>query len=209
MKSYVLLGIGLAGFFLLGFWIFPETSISVFDNPGAVEGIPKILLAAISILLLVSDVLLPVPASVVMLANGVLFGFLPGASISLCGAMGASLLGFTLGRVGTRFVEPRISAFERARFDALLGRWGILAIAITRPVPIVAETVSILAGTSSMRLRGYSFASLLGTMPTAVLYAYAGSGIWREVSAIGQMGALAAVVLFAVGAHLVRQWLHR
>lgn len=206
VKRHLLIAAVLAGIFLTGFWLLPVISIPAFENPAmAAESAPGILLATISIAILVSDVVLPVPSSVVMLANGVFFGFLWGSGVSLLGAMGASLLGFRFGRVGAHFTERRIPASERARFDALLRQWGILLIAVTRPVPIVAETVSILAGTSSMRFPEYAFASLLGALPTAVLYAAAGSGFRPAVGGVGQIVALIGVALLAFGGHAAQK----
>lgn len=181
-------------------------SIPLLEDPMATaERLPRVLLAAFSVGLLVSDVLLPVPASIVMLANGVAFGFLPGTAVSVLGAMGASLLGFGLGRLGAKFAARKIPLSERMGFDALLQRWGVLAIVITRPVPIVAETVSMLAGTSSMRWSAYTFASLLGTLPTSVVYAYAGSGFRTNASSGQQIVVFAGVCLLGLSGELLRR----
>lgn len=211
MKRYGLVAASLAVVFLLSFWLFSAMSIPLLEDPMATaERLPRVLLAAFSVGLLVSDVLLPVPSSIVMLANGVAFGFLPGTAISVLGGMGASLFGFGLGRLGARFAQRKIPLSERLRFDALLQRWGVLAIVVTRPVPIVAETVSMLAGTSSMRWSAYTFASLLGTLPTSAVYAFAGSGFRANASAGQQVVAFVGVCLLGLGGELLRRRLsHR
>jgi uncharacterized membrane protein YdjX (TVP38/TMEM64 family) len=50
--------------------------------------------------LLVVDVVLPVPSSLVMIAHGALFGFLLGTLLSVIGSVGAALVGFAIGRPG-------------------------------------------------------------------------------------------------------------
>jgi uncharacterized membrane protein YdjX (TVP38/TMEM64 family) len=59
--------------------------------------------------------------------------------------------------------------------DALLARWGWLAIMVTRPIPLLAETTALMAGASSMAWRHMVLAALGGVLPTALLYAMAGA----------------------------------
>jgi uncharacterized membrane protein YdjX (TVP38/TMEM64 family) len=46
---------------------------------------------------------------------------------------------------------------------------------VTRPVPILAETLAILAGTSPMRWRRMIAATFAGSLPAALIYALAGA----------------------------------
>jgi uncharacterized membrane protein YdjX (TVP38/TMEM64 family) len=52
--------------------------------------------AAIGAGLLIADVFLPVPASLVMVAHGALFGIVGGTLVSLIGSMGGAVLGFAV-----------------------------------------------------------------------------------------------------------------
>jgi uncharacterized membrane protein YdjX (TVP38/TMEM64 family) len=126
--------------------------------------------------LLTADVVLPVPASIVMVANGALFGLVPGAALSLLGGVSATLVGFALGRRGRGVVERVTTPAARARADRLLTRWGPWAVVSTRAVPVLAETVSVLAGTSPMRWSVAICAGAAGTAVPALLYAAAGAG---------------------------------
>jgi hypothetical protein len=47
-------------------------------------------------------------------------------------------------------LERLVTAEERARANRLLERWGTLAIVVTRPIPLLAETVAIMAGASPL-----------------------------------------------------------
>ena len=124
---------------------------------------------------LIADVLLPLPSSLIMIALGALFGVALGSLLSLIGCVGAALLGFAIGRRGGPLLGRFVSAEASGRADRILRRWGILAVIVTRPVPILAETVVIIAGTSSMSWGTLTLAALAGSLPGALLYALAGA----------------------------------
>jgi uncharacterized membrane protein YdjX (TVP38/TMEM64 family) len=50
-----------------------------------------------------------------------------------------------------------------------------LAVVITRPVPLLAETTAILAGASPLGWWRVSLATLVGSLPPALLYAATGA----------------------------------
>ncbi|MCP5110863.1 MAG: VTT domain-containing protein, partial [bacterium] len=120
-----------------------------------------------------------VPASLVMVANGALFGIASGALLSLAGSLTAAVLGFALGRWGRASLHRFVSPEEGQQADALVRRWGGLAVLVTRPVPIAAESVAILAGVSPMGWRRFLLAALAGNLPPSALYAIAGSTATR------------------------------
>ena len=144
--------------------------------------------ALLGVGLLTADVFLPVPSSVVMVAHGALFGFLPGAALSLLGGVSATLVGFALGRRGRGIVERVTTPTQRARADRLLTRWGPWAVVSTRAVPVLAETVAVLAGTSPMRWSVLLCAGAVGTAVPALLYAAAGAGASTAVSMLLALG---------------------
>jgi uncharacterized membrane protein YdjX (TVP38/TMEM64 family) len=154
------------------------------------------LAALVGIGLLVVDVLLPVPASLVMIAHGALFGVAAGTGLSLLGSTGAAMLGFALGQRGGGLLDRVVPASERRRADAMLARWGTLAIIATRPVPLLAEATVIMAGASSLPWRRVLVAAVAGSLPAALLYALTGA-----VAASFTNGALVfGVVLLVAGA---------
>lgn len=132
------------------------------------------LAAAAGVGLLAADVLIPVPASLVMIALGKLFGLAGGTLLSVAGGLSATFLGYWIGlrtpAVLPVFFREKDLAGARRFFD----RWGFWAIGISRPVPLLAETLSVAAGMAGVgrgRMLGFS---LLGLLPPAVLYAAAG-----------------------------------
>jgi len=131
--------------------------------------------AIIGISLLIADVLLPTPSSLIMIANGAFFGIAIGTALSLIGCLGAALFGFWLGRCGKALLARFVPLEEQRRADKLLADWGWLAIIITRPFPILAETTVIMAGASTMTWQIMLLASLAGSLPIALLYAVTGA----------------------------------
>jgi membrane protein DedA with SNARE-associated domain len=74
-------------------------------------------------------------------------------------------------------MERLVSPAERERADGLLKRWGALAIIVTRPVPLLAETVAIMAGTSSLGWGRVTLAAVAGSLPPSLLYAVTGASV--------------------------------
>jgi uncharacterized membrane protein YdjX (TVP38/TMEM64 family) len=185
---------------ILLFVAFEQAGMSLSLDDHAVSGTRAVAAAALGVALLVIDVLLPVPSSVVMLAHGALFGVALGALLSIAGATGAALFGCGLGRLGQAAFRRYITPAEHARAAALLDRFGLLAIAITRPVPVLAEAVAIIAGASGYGFVRTAVAAVIGTAPAAFAYAWAGS---QRLNAINDALIFALVLLLSAALWLV------
>jgi len=131
--------------------------------------------AALGVGLLLIDVVAPVPSSVVMLANGMLFGVVLGTALSMVGGGGAAAIGFWLGRSGGRAGRRWFGVEALNRANAFFQKHGMMAVILSRPVPILAETVTVVAGISGMRAGTFFSAALLGLLPTALIYGLAGA----------------------------------
>ena len=101
-------------FFLLLFFAVEALGFQLLRDPTPWMQHGEVLAAALGVSLLVADVLLPVPSSLVMVAHGALFGVVMGTLLSLLGSMGAALFGFVIGRRGGKLLE-RIVTAGRAR----------------------------------------------------------------------------------------------
>lgn len=153
--------------------------------------------AAIVFGLLAADIFIPVPSSIVMVLSGAAFGVVWGSVIAFAGSLGGEWLGFELARkygtaLSARFIGDEA---ERRRLDDALVTHGAAAIAVTRALPVVMETMSIVAGLSPMRRGTFLIASAIGTAPIVVAYAYAGA-MSRETGSLVP----AIVMLMAVAA---------
>src|SRR3954452_24640363 len=177
MKRYLLIVIALIVLFTILFAIVEALGVPLLSDPTPWMKHGGILAASIGVGLLIADVVLPVPSSIVMVAHGALFGVLWGTVLSLLGSVGAAVCGFAIGRRGGRLLERAVTPAERARASSILERWGTLAIIVTRPVPLLAETVAIMAGASSMSWRALVVGSIAGSVPPALLYALTGAAV--------------------------------
>ena len=177
MKRYLLIVIAIILFFLLLFFIVESLGIPLLSDPTIwlkKGGLPA---ACLGVGLLIADVLLPVPSSLVMVAHGAIFGVVAGTFLSLIGSLGAALFGFAIGRRGGRLMQRIVPVEERTRANYLLERWGTLAIIVTRPVPVLAETMTIVAGASSLSWSKLVLASTFGSLTPAFLYALTGAAV--------------------------------
>lgn len=175
MKRYWLMAGIMLTFFLLLFLLVEWLRIPLLTDPSKWLNRGGLVGASVGVGLLIADVVLPVPSSLVMIAHGALFGVALGTLLSLIGSVGATLVGFALGRRGGKWMERIVLPKERIRVESMLERWGALAVIITRPVPLLAETTAILAGASAMSWRRVIIASFAGSLPAALLYALTGA----------------------------------
>jgi uncharacterized membrane protein YdjX (TVP38/TMEM64 family) len=191
LSRYLLLSAAVLTAFLLVFLLAEALSLPLTDEPTGLLAGGGAVTAAVGVGLLVVDVVLPVPSSLVMVAHGALFGIALGAVLSLVGAVGAALAGYCLGQwTGPPVVRRVCSAAEREQASVLVGTWGLFAVVASRPVPLLAETVAVVAGAERLGVWRVAGASAVGALPGAVLYAAAG--------ALGGTGPSGAVVFGAV-----------
>jgi uncharacterized membrane protein YdjX (TVP38/TMEM64 family) len=178
MRYLTVMGAMLA-FFLAIFFLVEALGVPLLVDPMPWLKQGGIWAAMLGVALLIADVLLPVPSSLVMVAHGALFGLWIGTLLSLIGSTGAAVFGFWVGRRGGRLLTRLVTPAERERADRLLKRWGSLAIIVTRPVPLLAETVAIMAGASPLGWGRTILAALAGSVPPAFLYALTGASAGR------------------------------
>jgi uncharacterized membrane protein YdjX (TVP38/TMEM64 family) len=201
MKRYTFMVSAIFSLLLVGFLLVEMMDVPLLKDPSPWLGSTGTFTALLGTGLLVADVVMPVPSSAVMVAHGALFGVVGGTLLSVGGSMGATLVGFSLGRRGGPLLARLVPPEERASADHILSRWGGLAIVVTRPVPLLAETVAIMAGTSPLGWRQASLAALLGSLPPALLYALSGATAAALTSGILVFGLvlLVAGIFWLVG----------
>ncbi|HEY0159893.1 MAG TPA: VTT domain-containing protein [Thermoanaerobaculia bacterium] len=191
MRRYLWIAIALAATFLALFGVAEALGIPLLADPMPALRAAGPLGGVLGAGLLVADVVLPVPSSAIMIGHGALFGIWTGAIVSLIGSVGCSLAGFAMGRAGRGQVRKVVSDAEYARASRLLERWGMVAVVATRPVPVLAEVVAIMAGTTrKMSWWKVGVASLAGSLPPAIAYAVAGHLATKTVGALWLFGAL-------------------
>ncbi|HEU4834373.1 MAG TPA: VTT domain-containing protein [Pyrinomonadaceae bacterium] len=196
MKRYLLTVVALIACFTILFLIVEALGVPLLSDPTPWMQHGGVVAASIGVGLLIADVVLPVPSSLVMVAHGALFGVWWGTMLSLVGSLGAAMFGFAIGRRGGALLERVVTPAEGARASSILARWGTLAIIVTRPVPLLAETVAIMAGASSMSWRTIIVASIAGSLPPSLLYALTGAAVANLQSTALMFGIVLVVAGF-------------
>ena len=78
----------------------------------------------------------------------------------------------------------------------MFDRHGMSVVVVTRALPVVMETMSVMAGLSKMSRSSFLLASLIGTAPIVVVYAYAGAVSRQTGSLVPGVIMLIAVAAF-------------
>lgn len=145
------------------------------------------------VLLLASDLFVPVPSSLVATASGLLLGLVPGMAATWVGMQSGALAGYGVGRLAGRRVAARIvGQAELQRAARSHARWGGLVLIASRAVPVLAEGSVVIAGVASMPL--VRFFVCVGLSNLAIAAVYAGVGAYvRDVNTF--LMAFAASVL--------------
>lgn len=117
-----------------------------------------------------------VPASLLTLAAGAIFGIVWGTIYTLIGASIGALLGFLIARYAARgFVERRLA--DNARFTAIdraVGAEGLKIVTLLRLSPVVPfSLLNYALGLTRVRLADY-LVGMVGIVPGTLLYVYYG-----------------------------------
>jgi uncharacterized membrane protein YdjX (TVP38/TMEM64 family) len=162
--------------------------------------------AVASVALLAGDVALPIPSSVLMVGNGAVFGLALGTLLSTLGATLSAVIGHTIGRTARSRSCRWLGAEAADRLDAMLARHGFAAVIASRPVPIAAEVVAVLAGQGGMPLRAFAASAALGAAGIGAVYAAAGTLALAGAGVIAiAVAVLVAATTWLYGRHLTRR----
>jgi uncharacterized membrane protein YdjX (TVP38/TMEM64 family) len=168
----------LASIFLLAWGIFGQELEATWDVGGLVASFEASENWAwlLGIVLLIADLILPIPGTIVMSALGAVYGFWFGGFLASLGSFLAGIAGYGVGRF---FKEEKAKHwlgerdFEKGR--ALFEKGGALMIALSRAVPILPEVLACMAGLLRMPFRIFCVAALCGSVPMGFLFAWIGT----------------------------------
>lgn len=102
-------------------------------------------------LILASDVLLPIPSSIVGSMLGARLGFLPGLFWCWTGLLLGNAIGYLTGRLLLSRFAPDTPPIP-----------SLLLLFISRPVPVLAEAVTFAAGAEKMNFKNFLLVSFAG-----------------------------------------------
>lgn len=201
MNRLLILMVALAAVLLAGWWLWGGTWEGWFGADGSVRWLqaagPWAWLAGIG--LLVADLVLPVPGTVVISALGYVYGVWLGGMIAAAGLVAAGCAGYGVGRLcGEEFARRWLG---RRDFDS--GRkWfeksGGWMVALSRALPILPEVVSCSAGLVRMPFGRFLTALVCGSLPMGMIFAAVGqAGRETPAWAVGLSVALPALLWLA------------
>ena len=143
--------------------------------------------AAVAMLVLAADALVPVPSSLVMVAVGSAFPIPLALVIAFTGRTAMSLICYLGGRLSCSAAAKVASVEERLAARRLLEHHGGYAILLTRPIPVLSESVLLVAGLSRMPFRSVVLAATLASAAEGSAYVlighlasefYAAAALW-------------------------------
>lgn len=131
-------------------------------------------------LLLASDILVPVPSSLVSTACGLTLGFLGGVAASFAGMSITTVAGYLLGRYTSGSVERLIGTNEVALLQTFQRRHGLWLLLALRPVPVLAEASVVFSGFLRQPFVRVLAVASLGNLAVSVVYSAV--GVWGKLS---------------------------
>jgi uncharacterized membrane protein YdjX (TVP38/TMEM64 family) len=166
---------------LIPFFLFEEyfNALAARLATGEASGWP----AAIAIGgMLASDVLLPIPSSILSTIAGALLGFGWGTVVVWVGMTGACVIGYVLGARASGRARRMVGPEGIERAAAIVRRYGMWALVMCRPVPVLAEASVIFAGIVHTPFRRFLWIAAAANVGIAVSYAAIGAYSMRVQS---------------------------
>jgi len=133
---------------------------------------------AVGVALLILDLILPIPGTMVMSALGFIYGPFAGGIVAGAGSLLSGLLAYgfcrMLGRPAARWIAGEKGLVRgELLFSGAAGGW---LVALSRWLPVFPEVISCVAGLTLMPFRRFCLALACGTLPLG--FAFAAIGHW-------------------------------
>ena len=201
--------VGLAALFLLPFLFVGDAFERIFSLTGTVAWLREYdrWAWAAGVLLLLSDLILPVPGTVVMSALGFVYGPVIGGAVAALGSFLSGVLGYGLCRLlGLRAAVRILGQQDLARGQRLFADMGGWLVALSRWLPLFPEVVACMAGLTRMRFATFLAALACGSLPLGFAFAAVGhAGAEHPLLAL-TLSALAPPVLWLSVQSVLRRW---
>ncbi len=152
---------------------------------------------ATSIALMTAEALLvPVPVTIIMVANGLVFGLWPGMLVSFAGGLIGALAAYSIGRwLGRALVERILPAPSLREADRLMAKYGGWAVVLERWIPgVPGDPVSYAAGLTRMPAVKFTVLTTIGLVPANLVTAFLGTEVPGDVPITYWIGGWTIVV---------------
>ena len=205
MTRLLVIAAAVAATILATFLVVEAVGVSVLEDPRPTLDDAGAGAAALGVALLVVDALVPVPSSLVMISLGALYGPVAGALLAFAGRFGMAVVGLAVGRAAAPLAIKLVTRAQREYAHTLLERHGALAIILSRPVPILAETVTLSAGAARIPWRVALPAAVVGSIPEAIAYGAVGAAATSAANgALVWLGFVVVAILFRLAVRVQR-----
>lgn len=208
-RAWKLAGLGLVmvALVVLPFVLFGEPleqlARSVIADPSS-----RLMAGLAGALLLAADIVLPVPSTIVISGLGALLGGLAATLLATVGLTLGCAAGYGLGRrLGHDFAERAMGAADFAFLSDRLDRYGVLILALCRPVPVLAEASVIAAGVAGLSAGKVLTVTTLANIGFAAVYAALGAAADTGAGLLTAVGASIGVPL--AGLLVAQAWKRR
>jgi membrane protein DedA with SNARE-associated domain len=201
---------------ILGPFVLFEATINGWVEKFVAPEVSKGAAAAAIAGILAADVFLPVPSSLVSTASGALLGFATGAVVSTAGMTVGCMLGYLCGnKFGPLVILRVVRNRDLEQVSAVFRRHAEWVLVIMRPIPVLAEASSVVAGMAGMPF--WRFASISALANAGISAAYCAVGAYAVESGsflLALAGSMAipacAMILHRVPTrHLLTSWFGR
>lgn len=169
--------LGLAAIVLISFFIWGEPLMEMFSQEGTISWLSQYgnWAWAFAIALLMGDLLLPLPATLIMSALGYIYGPVAGGLIGAIGSFAAGSLGYWLCRLmGENTAITLLGKKDYNRGKKLSEGVGVWLVLLSRWLPVFPEVVACMAGLTRMPATYFHAALLCGSLPLGFTYAFVG-----------------------------------
>ncbi len=193
---------------VIPFLVWGEWFSAMFSDQAAIETLEAYGNWAwgIGILLLMGDLFLPLPATVIMSALGFIYGPVLGGFIAALGSFFSGLLAYilcrTLGQKVALYILGEKDLEKGGRIFARSGGW---MVAVSRWLPVFPEVIACMAGLHQMNWRKFTIALFCGSLPLGFVFAYIGfAGTEAPFFAL-IVSAVLPVFLWLIAQYLLRR----
>ncbi len=167
----------LAAAVLVPFFIWGDPMMSFFSQEGSIAWLKSYhqwaWLAGMALLLL--DLALPIPATVVMAALGYLYGPWIGGLLGAGGSFASGVVAYWLCRLaGDKYAQRLLGPKDYARGRRIFGQAGGWIVVLSRWLPVFPEVISCMAGLNRMPVLRFHIALLCSALPMGFVYALIG-----------------------------------
>ncbi|MFK5924043.1 MAG: VTT domain-containing protein [Verrucomicrobiota bacterium] len=197
--------LALAVLVMVPFMVWGDSFTQFFSSEGSVQWL-KQYGAWAGIALLIGDLFLPVPGTVVMSAMGYVYGPWWGGLYSSLGSVLGGLLAYALCRaLGHRAALWLAGEQDLKKAESFFRQGGGWVVVLSRWLPVLPEVVACMAGLTRMPFRVFLIALLCGSLPMGFVFAAVGAAGKETPGFAMALSAALPVVMWLVARKLLRQ----